>query len=75
MRKVYAYAAFNKVLKAFMNFPSAFSPSWLFVACDILNFPPLRRKLELSFMKVIETIIQRANFNLIYFFMTNVMQR
>ena len=46
--------AFNKVFKVFKNVPSFFSPSLLFLICDILNFPPLRRKLVLSFMKRIE---------------------
>ena len=45
---------FNKVFKVFMNVPSSFSPSWLFLICDVLNFPPLRRKLVLSFMKRIK---------------------
>ena len=46
--------AFNKVFKVFVNVPSSFSPSWLFLICDVLNFPPLRRKLLLSFMKRIK---------------------
>ena len=56
--------AFNKV-KVFMNVPSFFSPSWLFLICDVLNFPPLRRKLVLSFMKRIKKIIECINFKLI----------
>ena len=46
--------AFNKVFKIFMNVPSSFSPSWLFLICDVWNLPPLRRKLVVSFMKRIE---------------------
>ena len=46
--------AFSKVFKVFMNVPSSYSPSWLFLICDVLNFPPLRRKLVLSFMKRIK---------------------
>ena len=49
-----ANVAFNKVFKVFMNVPSSFSPSWLFLICDVLNFPPLRRKLIWSFMKRIK---------------------
>ena len=44
----------NKVFKAFMNVLSYFNPSWLFLICDVMNFPPLRRKLVMRFMKRIK---------------------
>ena len=31
------HVAFNKECKAFMNVPSDFSPSWLFLGCDAMN--------------------------------------
>ena len=59
----------------FMNVPSSFSPSWLFLICDVLNFPPLRRKLVLSFMKRIKQSSNVLISNSYNFLMTNVMQR
>ena len=67
--------AFNKVFKIFMNVPSSFSPSWLFLICDVLNFPPLRRKLVLSFMKRIKKSSNVLISNSYIFLMTNFMQR
>ena len=57
--------AFNKVFKVFMNVPSFFSPSWLFLICDVLNFLHLRRKLVLNFMKRIIKSSKCTNFKLI----------
>ena len=65
---------FNKVLNVFMNVPSCFSPSWLFPMRDVLNFPPLRRKLVLSFMKRTENLSNVLISNSYNFLMTNVMQ-
>ena len=70
-----ANVAFNKVFKVFMNVPSSFSPSWLFLICDVLNFPPLRRKLVLSIMKRIKKSSNVLISNSYNFLMTNVMQR
>ena len=67
--------AFNKVFKIFMNVSSSFNPSWLFLICDVLNFPPLRRKLVLSFMKRIKKSSNVLISNSYNFLMTNVMQR
>ena len=67
--------AFNKVFKVFMNVPSSFRPSWLFLICDVLNFPPLRRKLVLSFMKRIKKSSNVLISNSYNFLMTDVMQR
>ena len=67
--------AFNKVFKIFMNVPSSFSPSWLFLICDVLNFRPFRRKLVLSFMKRIKKSSNVPISNSYNFLMTNVMQR
>ena len=67
--------AFNKVFMVFMNVPSSFSPFWLFLICDVLNFPPLRRKLVLSFMKRIKKSSNVLISNSYNFLMTNVMQR
>ena len=67
--------AFNKVFKIFMNVPSSFSPSWLFLICDVLNFPTLRRKLVLSFMKRIKKSSNVLISNSYNFLMTNFMQR
>ena len=67
--------SFNKEVKVFMNVPSSFSPSWLFLICDVLNFPPLRRKLVLSFMKRIKISSNVLNSNSYNFLMNNVMQR
>ena len=68
-------AAFNKVFNVFMNVPSFFTPSWLFLIYNVLNFPPLRRKLVLSFMKKIKkssNVLMSNSYNCL---MTNVMQR
>ena len=65
----------TKLLKVFMNVPSFFSPSWLFLICDVFNFAPLRRKLVLSLMKRIKTSTNVLISNSYNFLMTNVMQR
>ena len=41
---------FNKVYQTFMNVPYL-RHSWLFLICDVMNFPPIRRKFIMSFMQ------------------------
>ena len=40
--------AFNKVFQTFLNVPSYLLHSWLFLICDVMNVPPIRRKFILK---------------------------
>ena len=41
-----------KLFLAFMNVPSYLYHSWLFLICDVMNFPHIRRTFILSFIKI-----------------------